>query len=84
MYRVGTEFRCIEKVEPEELVAVGLIPRKDANGKLVFDATAKDQQSLQISQALSKSVEVDDAYLQSLGLDLQKIREYQLKRKLVP
>jgi len=83
MFKVVTEYRCIEKVEPEELVAAGFIPYKDAGGKFQFE-TAKDQQSLQISQALSRSVEVDNGYLQGLGLDLEKIRAYQLKHKLVP
>jgi hypothetical protein len=84
MARVAGEYRCIEKVEPEELVAVGFVPTKEAGGKLRFEGTAKDQQSLQISQALSRSVEIDDTYLQGLGLDLDKIRSYQLKHNLVP
>lgn len=84
MVKVGIEYRCMDKVPPEELVATGFIPSKGADGKLHFDSTAKDQQSLQISQALSGSEELDDAYLKSLGLDLDKIRQYQIKHALVP
>ena len=84
MARIAAEYRCLEKVEPEELVAVGFIPGKDAGGKLTFDGIARDQQALQISQALSGCAEIDDGYLQGLGLNLEKIRSYQLKHKLVP
>jgi len=84
MVKIGSELRCIEKAEPEELVAAGLIPSKDATGKLTFDLATKDQQSVQATQALSKSVEIDNAYLEKLGLNLDKIHEYQLKQSLVP
>jgi hypothetical protein len=84
MVKVAKEMRCIAEAEPEELVAAGLIPSKDSTGKRTFDLTAKDQQSIQISQALSKSVEIDNIYLESLGLSLEKIRQYQLKHNLVP
>jgi hypothetical protein len=83
MIKIGTELRCLEKAEPEELVAAGLIPSKDASGKLGFDIIAKDQQAIQATQALSKSVEIDNAYLEKLGLNLEKIRQYQLKYDLV-
>jgi hypothetical protein len=83
MVKLGREFRCMDKLEPEELVALGFIPSKDASGKVVFSTTAKDQQSIQISQALSGSVEVDDAFLNSLGLNVDKIRQYQLKHNVV-
>lgn len=84
MVKVATELRCVAETEPEELVATGLIPSRDASGKVSFDLTAKDQQSIQITQALSKSVELDNAYLEKLGLNLDRIREYQLKYDLVP
>jgi hypothetical protein len=84
MVKIDHEFRCIEKAEPEELVAAGLIPSRDSSGKLVFDLAAKDQQSIQATQALSKSVEIDNAYLEKLDLDLEKIRQYQLKLNRVP
>lgn len=86
MVKVGAEYKCPEKVDPEELVAVGFIPVKDASGNktFTFDLIAKDQQQIQASQAYSKAVEIDDVYLQSLGLDLEKIRQYQLKHGLVP
>lgn len=84
MVKVGREYRCLDKAEPEELVAVGLIPSKDSEGKIKFDFTAPDQQRLQISQALSHTVQVDDSYLQSLGLNLEKIQQYQAKHNLVP
>lgn len=86
MVKVGTEYKCPEKVDPEELVAVGFIPVKDASGNktFTFDLIAKDQQQIQASQAYSKTVEIDDVYLQSLGLDLQKIRQFQLKHGLMP
>ncbi|PWT94097.1 MAG: hypothetical protein C5B54_00580 [Acidobacteria bacterium] len=84
MVKLGREYRCIQKVEPEEMVAFGFIPTKDASGKLNYDLTSKDQQSIQISQALSGSEEIDDAYLKNLGLDLDKIRQYQVKYGLVP
>lgn len=84
MVKVGMEYRCIDKIPPEELVAVGLIPNKDASGKLNFDLFSADQQKIQCTQALSSSEEIDNAFLQSLGLDLQKIKEYQLKHNLVP
>ncbi|HSP06435.1 MAG TPA: hypothetical protein VLR94_04620 [Acidobacteriota bacterium] len=84
MVKLGHEYRCIDKLEPEELVAVGFIPSKDAAGKLSYENTALDQQRIQASQAYTNSVEIDDAYLQSLGLDAAKIRQYQLKHDLVP
>jgi recombinational DNA repair protein (RecF pathway) len=84
MVKVGIDYRCMDKVEAEELVATGFIPSKGADGKLHFESTAKDQQSLQITQALSGSEELDDAYLQSLGLNLDKIRQFQIKHGLVP
>jgi hypothetical protein len=86
MVKIGAEYRCPEKVEPEELVAVGFIPIKDESGnkKFTFDLITKDQQQIQTSQAYSKTVEIDDVFLQSLGLDLQKIRDYQLKHSLMP
>jgi hypothetical protein len=86
MVKIGSEYKCPEKVEPEELVAVGFIPIKDeaGNQKFTFDLTTKDQQQIQASQAYSKTVEIDDVFLQSLGLDLQKIRDYQSKHRLVP
>jgi hypothetical protein len=82
--RIAKELRCTCNSEPEELVAAGIIPSKDASGNLTFDLTAKDQQSIQATQALSKSVEIDNAYLEKLGLNLDKIREYQVKYNLVP
>ena len=84
MVKIVHEFRCTCDTEPEALIAAGFIPTKNAEGKLSFDLTAKDQQSVQITQALSKSVEIDNAYLEKLGLNLEKIREYQLKYDLVP
>jgi hypothetical protein len=83
MVRVGQEMRCVQKVEPEELVAVGFVPATDANGKLTFDY-AKDQQRIQTSQAYSNSVEIDNAFLEKLGLNLEKIRQFQLKHGRVP
>ena len=84
MVKVVSDFRCIAETEPEELVAAGLIPSKDASGKIAFDLTAKDQQQIQITQALSKRVELDDIYLEKLGLNVEKVRHYQLKHGLVP
>lgn len=84
MVKVGSEIRCLQKVEPEELVAVGFIPSPDPDGKLSFDLYAKDQQRIQTSQAYSSSVEIDNAYLEKLGLNLDKIRQYQLKHSRVP
>jgi hypothetical protein len=84
MVKAGHEYRCMTKIEPEELVALGFIPSKNGEGKIEFKTTAVDQQSIQISQASSRSVELDNAYLQSLGLDLYKIRQYQVKHSLVP
>lgn len=84
MVKVGREYRCLEKAEPEELVAVGLIPSKDSEGKINFDLVAPDQQRIQISQASSHTVQVDDTYLQSLGLNLEKIQQYQAKHGFVP
>lgn len=84
MIKAGNEYRCVNKMEPEELVAIGFIPSKNGEGKIVFNTTALDQQSIQISQASSRSVELDNAYLQSLGLDLYKIRQFQIKHSLVP
>jgi hypothetical protein len=84
MVKVGTEFRCTKKVEPEELVAVGFIPGKDAKGSFTFVSSARDQQKLQASQASSNSVEIDNAFLEKLGLDLDKIRQYQIKHNIVP
>jgi hypothetical protein len=84
MVQIAGELRCIAEAEPEELVATGLIPTRDASGKLNFDLVAKDQQSIQATQALSKSVEIDNAYLEKLGLNLEKIREYQVKHNLMP
>lgn len=84
MVKAGHEFRCMSKIEPEELVALGFIPSKNGEGKVEFKTTALDQQSIQISQALSRSVELDNAFLQSVGLDLYKIRQYQVKHSLVP
>ena len=84
MVKIVDKFRCTCDSEPEELVAAGFIPSKSAEGKLSFDLTAKDQQSVQITQALSKGVEIDNAYLEKLGLNLDKIRQYQLKYGLVP
>ncbi len=81
--RVGSEYRCLLKIQPEELVAVGFIPSQDAGGKITFDHAAQDQQRYQASQAYTNSMEIDNAYLEKLGLDLQKIREYQLKYHLV-
>ena len=84
MVKVAGEMRCIAEAEPEELVAAGLIPTRDVSGKLSFDLVTKDQQSIQATQALSKSVEIDNVYLEKLGLNLEKIREYQVKHNLVP
>src|SRR5688572_11485786 len=84
MAKIASEMRCISKAEPEELVAAGLIPSKDVTGKISFNLAAKDQQSIQATQALSKGVEIDNAYLEKLGLNLDKIRHYQLKYNLVP
>ncbi len=84
MIKIASELRCLEKAEPEELVASGLIPSRDTMGKVSFDIVAKDQQSIQATQALSKGIEIDNAYLEKLGLNLDKIREYQLKYNLVP
>ena len=84
MVKIVSQLRCIEKAEPEELVAAGLIPSKDATGKLTFDLAAEDQQSIQATQALSKSMEIDNTYLEKMGLNLDKIHEYQLKHNLVP
>ncbi len=84
MVKVGVEMRCLTKVEPEELVAVGLIPSMNADGKLTFDLTAKDQQRIQTSQAYSSSMEIDNAYLEKIGLNLDKIRQYQLKHGRLP
>jgi hypothetical protein len=83
MVKLGHEIRCMDKIPPEELVAFGFIPSKDATGKIAFNTTAVDQQRVQISQAYTNSVEIDDASLQSLGLDLEKIRKYQLQNGLV-
>ena len=84
MVQVGAKYLCLQKVEPEELVAVGLIPSRDSNGKLAFESTAKDRQWLQASQAYTNTVEVDGSYLEKLGLNLEKIRRYELKHGLVP
>jgi hypothetical protein len=84
MVKIGSELRCLQEAEPEELVAAGLIPSKDSTGKLLFDIVAKDQQSMQATQALSKSMEIDNAYLEKMGLNVDKIREFQLKYNLVP
>jgi hypothetical protein len=84
MVKAGHEYRCMSKMEPEELVALGFLPSKNGEGKVEFKTTALDQQSIQISQASSRSVELDNAYLQSVGLDLYKIRQYQVKHSLVP
>ena len=84
MVRIVSDFRCTCNAEPEELVAAGFIPSKDGSGKLVFDLVTKDQQSIQATQALSQSAEIDNAYLENLGLNLDKIREYQVKHGLVP
>ena len=84
MIKVGSAFRCRQKVDAEELVAVGLIPGKDPKGNLIFDLSAKDQQAIQATQAYSNSVEIDNGYLEKLGLDLEKIRQYQIRHNLVP
>lgn len=84
MVKLVRDYRCIDKLEPEELVAAGFIPSKDASGKLVYETPALDQQRVQASQAYTHSVEIDDAYLASLGLDAEKIRKYQQKHGLVP
>lgn len=84
LIEVGTEFKCLQKTPAEELVAVGLIPSRTADGKLTYDFAAADQQKLQASQAYTHSTEIDNTYLEKLGLDLQKIREYQLKYHRVP
>jgi hypothetical protein len=84
MVKIVDRFRCTCDSEPEELVAAGFIPSKNADGKLSFDLTAKDQQSIQITQALSHSEEIDNIYLENLGLNLEKIQQYQLKHGLVP
>jgi hypothetical protein len=83
MVKIGHQYRCINKAEPEELVASGFIPIKDASGKLMYQP-AKDQQELQTTQALSHSVEIDNAYLEQLGLNVEKIREHQIKLDLLP
>jgi hypothetical protein len=84
MVKIAHQLRCTCNAEPEELVAAGLIPTRNTDGKLSFDLTAKDQQSVQGTQALSKGLEIDNAYLEKLGLNLDKIKEYQLKYGLVP
>jgi len=84
MVRVGKEMRCLQKVEPEELVAVGFVPAISSDGKMTFDLYAKDQQKIQTSQAYSNSVEIDNAFLEKLGLNLDTIRQYQLKHGRVP
>jgi hypothetical protein len=84
MVKIGHDYRCIDKVEPEERVAVGFVPTKDSAGKLHFESTAQDQQKIQATQAWSGSEEIDSAYLQNLGLDLEKIRQFQLKHNLLP
>lgn len=84
MMKIGSEYRCMDRIEPEEMIAVGFIPNKDAEGKLVFESTSPDQQKLQCTQAWSQSEEIDNAAFQGLGLDLDKIRQYQLKHRLVP
>lgn len=84
MVKIGRQYRCIEKMEPEELVAVGFIPSKDTSGKLQFETSALDQQKVQASQAYTRSVEVDNSYLQSLGLDLEKIKQFQVKHEMLP
>jgi len=84
MVKIAHEFRCTCNAEPEELVAAGLIPTKTAEGKLSFNLIANDQQSVQATQALSKGMEIDNVCLEKLGLNLDKIRQYQLKYELVP
>ena len=84
MVKLGIAYRCMDKVSPEEIVAVGFIPTKDGSGKLSFDNPTVDQQRVQASQAYTSSVEIDDAYLKALGLDLDKIRQFQLKHHMVP
>jgi len=84
LVEVGGEYRCPQKTEAEELVAVGLIPSRTADGKLTYDLAAVDQQKLQASQAYTHSTEIDNVYLEKLGMDLQKIRNYQLKYHRVP
>lgn len=84
MIKAGVEYRCLQKMPPEELVALGLIPVRNPEGKLVFNFTAKDQQRIQISQALTHAVEIDNAFLESLGLDLNKIKDYQLQHDVMP
>lgn len=84
MVKLGREYRCMDKLEPEELVALGFIPSRDASGKLLFELAARDQQQVQASQAYTHSVEIDDAYFQALGLDAAKVRQYQQKHDLVP
>ena len=38
MVKVGIDYRCMDKVEPEELVATGFIPSKGSDGKLHFES----------------------------------------------
>lgn len=84
MVKIGNDYRCIDKIEPEEMVAVGLVPTKDSSGKLHFELAAEDQQRIQATQAWSGSEEIDNFYLQNLGLDLDKIRQFQVKYDLLP
>jgi hypothetical protein len=84
MVKAGVEYRCMCKMEPEELVAVGFIPCKNAEGKIVFDSTALDQTAIWASQSVARFVDIDNTHLQSLGLDLYKIRQYQIKHSLLP
>ena len=84
MVLIGEDTRCMDKLEPEELVAVGFIPSKDSTGKIQYATTAVDQQRIQATQAYTSSVEIDNTSLQSLGLDLEKIKQFQLKHNLVP
>jgi len=83
MVKIGNNYRCMDKVEPEEMVAVGFVPTKDSSGKLHFESTTADQQKIQATQALSGSEEIDNGYLQNLGLNLDKIRQFQLKHNLL-
>jgi hypothetical protein len=84
LIKAGDEYRCLQKMPPEELVALGILPSKNSEGKIDFNFTTKDQQRIQISQALSNTVEVDEAFLVSMGLDLQKIKEFQIKHGVLP
>ncbi len=84
LVEVGSEYRCLQKTPAEELVAVGLIPSRNVDGKLTYDLVAVDQQKLQASQAYTNGMEIDNTCLEKLGLDLQKIRDYQLKYHRVP